>query len=154
MRRVLRQVHGTRGTRRTIAVAPARQLDAQINVTPLIDVVLVLLIIFMVVTPVAERELGALLSQSRRTTALSDVAPTQVLVAIDGSDTMRVNAQPVARAAYVSHLRQLLAGRRAEDAVVFVVAGDDASYAQLVEAIDRAKEAGAASVGLAPDRAD
>ena len=154
MRRALRQVHGTRGTRRTIAVAPARQLDAQINVTPLIDVVLVLLIIFMVVTPAVERELAVALAQSRRTTALSDVAPSQVVVAVDGSGTLRVNAQPVSHGAYVSHLRALLAGRRAEDAIVFVVAGDDASYARLVDVIDRAREAGATTVGLATDRAD
>jgi biopolymer transport protein ExbD/biopolymer transport protein TolR len=132
-------------------VRPSRGLEAQINVTPLVDVVLVLLIIFMVVTPLAERELAVQLSTEKRTQSAAEIAPTQVLVAVEGSGNLRINSQPVARDAYVNELKKLLADRSPADQVVFVVAGDGANYGALVEAIDWAKQAGATNVGLATD---
>ncbi|HEX5657802.1 MAG TPA: biopolymer transporter ExbD, partial [Polyangiales bacterium] len=119
--------------------------------TPLIDVVLVLLIIFMVMTPLQERDLGVQLSTEKRTENKSDVAPTQVLVAVDKSGAIKINSELVSRQEYVDRLKKLLAGRKPEDQVVFVVASDDTSYAALVETIDRAKQAGAQMVGLATD---
>ena len=147
----LTPLRAPRARGRTIAVRPVAGLEAQINVTPLVDVVLVLLIIFMVMTPLAERELAVQLSTEKRTQNTAEIAPTQVLVAVDGSGTLRINSQPVRREAYVEELRKLLERRAPEDQVVFVVAGDGAQYANLVEAIDRAKQAGAVNVGLATD---
>jgi biopolymer transport protein ExbD len=140
-----------RSARRTVTVQPVREAQAEINVTPLIDVVLVLLIIFMVMTPLVERDLSVVLSTEKRTQQKSEVAPTQVLVAVDGAGALQINSQPVNRAEYVERLKKLLSGRAPEDQVVFVVASDSTSYANLVEAIDRAKQAGAMMVGLATD---
>lgn len=140
-----------RSAKRTITVQPVRDAQAEINVTPLIDVVLVLLIIFMVMTPLVERDLSVVLSTEKRTQQKTEVAPTQVLVAVDGSGALQINQQPVDRAEYVERLRKLLSGRAPEDQVVFVVASDTTTYASLVEAIDRAKQAGATMVGLATD---
>jgi biopolymer transport protein ExbD len=137
--------------KRTISISAVREAQAEINVTPLIDVVLVLLIIFMVMTPLVERDLSVQLSTEKRTQQPSEVAPTQVLVAVDGRGALHINQQPVSRSEYVERLRTLLSGRAPEDQVVFVVASDSTSYASLVEAIDRAKQAGAAMVGLATD---
>lgn len=138
-----------RKTGRTITVKRVKELDAYINVTPLIDVVLVLLIVFMVMTPLVEQRLAVQLSTTKRTQSPTQVAPTQVLVAVSGSGTLKVNSEPVANAGYVGRLRELLEGRAPEDQVVFVVASDDVSYPRLVEAIDAAKQAGAVIVGLA-----
>ena len=140
-----------RTAKRTIAIHPVRDAQAEINVTPLIDVVLVLLIIFMVMTPLVERDLSVQLSTEKRTQQRSEVAPTQVLVAVDGAGALQINAQPVDRTDYVERLKKLLSGRVPEEQVVFVVASDNTSYANLVEAIDRAKQAGATMVGLATD---
>jgi biopolymer transport protein ExbD len=138
-------------TKRSIVLKPAREAAAEINVTPLIDVVLVLLIIFMVMTPVVERDLAIQLSTEKRTDKPAEVAATQVLVSVEGNGGMRINAQPVAAEEYVNKLKDVLKGRAPEDQVVFVVAGDAANYGNLVEAIDRAKLAGATMVGLATD---
>jgi biopolymer transport protein ExbD len=132
-----------------LAVKPVQRPDAEINMTPLIDVVLVLLIIFMVMTPVVEKDLGVHLTTEKRTEHAKEVAPTQVLVSVDGTGSLQINSQPVGRAEYVDELEKLLEGRSPEDSVVFVVASDSASYATLVEAIDRAKQAGATTIGLA-----
>ena len=150
MKPALRRGKGA-ARRRSIVVHRPPALDAQINVTPLVDVVLVLLIIFMVMTPLAERELSVQLSVEKRTQKPAEIAPAQVLVAVEGSGQLRINALPVSREAYVEELRKLLADRAPADSVVFVLAGDGASYANLVDAIDRAKQAGAVNVGLATD---
>ncbi len=140
-----------RHARRTLTVKTSTAQRADINITPLIDVVLVLLIIFMVMTPLQERDLGVQLSTEKRTENKSDVAPTQVLVAVDKAGAIKINSELVSRQEYVERLKRLLAGRKPEDQVVFVVASDDTSYAALVEAVDRAKQAGALMVGLATD---
>jgi biopolymer transport protein ExbD len=140
-----------RRKRRTLTVHQAKAQSAEINVTPLIDVVLVLLIIFMVMPPLVERDLAVQLSTEKRTQQPSEIAPTQVLVAVDKAGALHINQQLVSRQDYVERLRKLLSGRAPEDQVVFVVASDDTSYASLVEAIDRAKQAGASMVGLATD---
>lgn len=139
--------HGTRA-RRTIAIKPVENLEAQINVTPLIDVVLVLLIVFMVLTPIAEQNLTVQLASTQRAEAPLQVQPTQIVVELKG-DALLVNAESVERAAYLDHLRTLLRGRAGEDRVVFVVASDEVAYPTLIDAIDRAKQAGATTVGLA-----
>jgi biopolymer transport protein ExbD len=137
---------------RTIAVQPVARLDPEINVTPLVDVVLVLLIIFMVMTPLVERDLSVYLSAEKRTEKAAEVAPTQVVVAVEGNGNLQINSKPVDPGSYVTKLRELLEGRSPEESVVFVVAGDSANYPSLVDAIDRAKQAGASTVGLAMDR--
>jgi biopolymer transport protein ExbD len=135
--------------RRTVAVKPPANSKAEINVTPLIDVVLVLLIIFMVMTPLVEKDLAVHLSTEKRTQKAAEVAPTQVLVAVDGSGALQINSEPVANSQYIDKLRQMLSGNASENNVVFVVASDDVTYPRLVEAIDSAKRAGASTVGLA-----
>lgn len=143
-----------RGRRRgrTLVIQPATDTQVEINVTPLIDVVLVLLIIFMVMTPLIERDLSIQLSSERRTEDASQVEAKQVLVNVDGADSLRINSQPVSRERYVEQLKELLRGRAPEEQVVFVLASDSTNYASLVEAIDRAKQAGATSVGLATEQ--
>jgi len=140
--------HGTRARRRTIAIKPVQNLEAQINVTPLIDVVLVLLIVFMVLTPIAEQNLTVQLAATQRATAPLMVRPTQIVVELKG-DAFLVNAAAISRADYLGHLRTLLRDRATEDQVVFVVASDEVPYLTLIDAIDSAKQAGATTVGLA-----
>lgn len=149
MRESAKHINRSRTGWRTIAIKPAVNAQADINVTPLIDVVLVLLIIFMVITPIAEKDLSVVLAAEKRTTEASAVSATQVAVVVDPGGGIAINGEHISRAQYVARLRELLAGRRPEDQLVFVVADDSASYPQLVAAIDGAKQAGAASIGLA-----
>jgi biopolymer transport protein ExbD len=134
---------------RTLAIKPVIHAQGEINVTPLIDVVLVLLIIFMVVTPLAEKELSVFLPAEKRTVRPTDVAPTQLAVHLNDAGGLAINDRAVAPESYIEALRPLLAGRAPAQRVVFVIASDGASYPSLVEAIDGAKQAGALSVGLA-----
>jgi biopolymer transport protein ExbD len=134
---------------RTLAIKPEIHAQGEINVTPLIDVVLVLLIIFMVVTPLVEKELSVFLPAEKRTVRQADVAPTQLAVRVDDAGGLAINDRVIARAGYVDALRELLEGRVPAQRVVFVIASDGVRYPSLVDAMDGAKQAGALTVGLA-----
>lgn len=138
-------------TRKPVIVRPMVQHNAAINVTPLVDVVLVLLIIFMVVTPLLEKELPLELPQTKPVEVLEPSASDQVIVRLSG-ETTEVNGTPVLDIHYVSELKSLLSRLRAGKRVVFFAAEDDVGYARLITALDGAKRAGADVLGMT-DRA-
>lgn len=132
---------------RTLTIEPVIHAQAEINVTPLIDVVLVLLIIFMVVTPVVEHELSVSLPAEQRSAQRQ--TSEQLAVRLDDGGGLAINERASSAQRYVDELRVLLQARSPAERVVFVLASDGVSYPRLLEAMDGARQAGASSVGLA-----
>jgi biopolymer transport protein ExbD/biopolymer transport protein TolR len=132
-------------------VRPAAAPLAAINVTPLVDVVLVLLIIFMVVTPLLEKKLDVSVPASRQVETERELPAEQLLVNVTRDGKLTLNGQPIAKWSYLAELRARLAPRAPRDRVVFVGADEDARYGLLVKAIDQAKQAGATVIGMATD---
>ena len=124
---------------------------SEINITPLVDVVLVLLIIFMVVTPLLEKDIGVRVPATEQVEQRALVPPDQLVVHLDAGGEITINADRVARDDYVGRLRGLLAARPGSDKLVFVTADDAASYGTLLAVIDGAKEAGAQVIGMATE---
>jgi biopolymer transport protein ExbD len=125
--------------------SPPSQSD--INVTPLIDIVLVLLIIFMVLTPIMIYEISVNLPDNTETVEQDDVPKDQLLLAVceDGSYTL--NRKPYEIANLKDDLRKRLRSKAKK--VVFVDAHPNAGYESVVTVLDLARDAGADRLGMA-----
>jgi len=117
-----------------------------INVTPLVDVVLVLLIIFMVLSPSILKETDLNVPEQ------ADVEPSmppptgQLVVDVDGKGGLRFNDQPLELAA-VGGVVQAALGARSEKVIFFEI-NDEANYGHVLHVMDLCRGAGAKTIGV------
>lgn len=120
------------------------ELQADINITPLVDVVLVLLVIFMVVTPLLKQEVPIELPIADNSRSARDLSQLTLTLAADGG--VFLNGQPVLREALVRQLQTIYATRA--DKTIFLEADRNLSYGQVVNVMDDCKAAGVAAIGV------
>jgi len=118
------------------------------NVTPLVDVVLVLLIIFMVMTPLANKKFWVHTPKQEKQEVEkkeieSDPRPPLVL-RVEADSTVKVNGTVVPIQELSERLRRMFAAR--DDHILFFDAADDAPFGFTVQAMDRAREGGAVTI--------
>jgi biopolymer transport protein ExbD len=137
---------------RKFHVAPQSSPNSDINITPLVDVVLVLLIIFMVVTPLLEKDIEVRVPDSEQVEDTSEVPPDQLVVSLDEDGNLSINSEKIPVDGYVERLKRVLAAKAKGDRLVFFTAADKTNYARLVSALDGARQAGAETLGMATDK--
>lgn len=115
------------------------------NVTPLVDVVLVLLIIFMVITPLMNKNFWVHTPKQETVEVErpSESEPPLVLQ-VRPDRTLAINGSEIAESELVERLRRMFAAR--DDHVLFVDAAGEVPYGWIVSLLDRAREGGAVTI--------
>jgi biopolymer transport protein ExbD len=127
-------------------------LKADINITPLVDIVLVLLIIFMVITPLMTKHVPLLVPKKAEVEEPTEDMKRQVVVHLFEDNTIAVNHEPVELSALKERLD--LALRIQTVKLVFFEADDNAMYGQSVLVMDIIKSTGIRAVGIMTDVED
>lgn len=122
--------------------------NSDINVTPLVDVVLVLLIIFMVVTPLLEKDIEVKVPDTEKTEDVTEVPPDQLVVGLTPAGELTINMSKIADEEYIPKLKRILAAKSKGDRLVFFMPDDKTNYAKLIFALDGARQAGAETLGM------
>jgi len=120
---------------------------AELNVVPLIDILLVLLVIFMIITPLESKGLPAQIPQPQEPGGeQKDPDPGVIVVEVLDNGSVRMNQQDVPWEELQDKLARVFAGRASR--VAFVKGGSQVEFAQVARAIDLMREAGVTGVGL------
>ena len=150
------QMEKTRRLGESTHIEAASGAKSDINITPLIDVMLVLLIIFMVVTPLAQRGLDIALPQTSTTQQqqAQNQPSNQVVLGMEESPSgpvITVNKSPVANLEELDQrLKDIFQTR--SDKTMFVRAAGKIPYGKVVEAMDVARGAGVERIGIISEK--
>jgi len=118
---------------------------SDINITPLVDVVLVLLIIFMVITPLLQMGYDVKVPPKSNT---PDSAPNldQLIVSLTSQGKLYLNKQELTSPQLATQLSSILKNRR--DKTVFFSGDDQSVYADVARTMDICRSAGATNIGI------
>jgi biopolymer transport protein TolR len=123
-----------------------RGLSSDINVTPMIDVLLVLLIIFMLIVPMLPKGEAASVPQPAKNDGRLDAVILELTRGAGGEAEYKINQQQVARLDLPAKVAEIFANRNRRE--MFVKADGGLAFTKVAEAIDTVRSAGVDRVGL------
>jgi biopolymer transport protein TolR len=119
---------------------------SDINITPLVDVVLVLLIIFMVITPIVQMGYAVQVPPKVETSAPVPQDSNQVIVRLDAEGRPWINKQMLSMSDFPAKLREALTGRSSK--VIFFAADGELEYDRVADFMDVCRDNGAQNLGI------
>lgn len=126
---------------------------ADINVTPMVDVMLVLLIIFMVVAPLLQSGVSVTLPQSKYPDPDPNIIKdTSAVIAIPNNGEYYIGRDKIALADIPQMIKKILKDKPAPEQVVYVKSSTGVKYGEVVLVIDSVREAGFDRIGLVAEK--
>ena len=119
---------------------------SDINITPLVDVVLVLLIIFMVMTPTLLKEMDVAVPDKAEVQMAMPQSADQIVVSLSREGFVSLNRERIKQSDLGDRISRLMAGR--SDKLVFMDLDDDSNYGEALHVMDICRGAGAKTLGL------
>ena len=119
---------------------------SDINITPLVDVVLVLLIIFMVMTPSLLKEMDLTVPEKADVQMAVPTTTDQIVVSVNREGKIAINREPILESALASRVHDLMAQRT--DKLIFFDIDDDANYGEVMHVMDVCRGAGTKVLGI------
>ncbi len=121
------------------------------NMTPMIDVMLVLLIIFMIIVPASRRAIDLQLPEPNPSqSGVQD--PSQIVLEVSATGEYMINKNPVAPGGLDAKIREIYDGR--PDKIIFVKGDPAAKYQTIISAMDVVRGAGVVVIGVPPKDVD
>ncbi|MGE3177693.1 MAG: ExbD/TolR family protein [Pseudomonadales bacterium] len=124
-------------------------VKSDINVTPLVDVMLVLLIIMMLVAPLLQQGISVNLPEADNTVDKPEVSD-QTVIAISASKEVYLNAKPIREQELASEVSRVLEDKI--EKIVLIKADEDVEYGAVMGTMDQLRQAGIENVGLITER--
>ena len=131
----------------SMAAGGSKGLENEINVTPMIDVLLVLLIIFMLVVPMSRKAIDLQLPDPTEQES-SATPPPQIVLEVFPGDRYLVNKEPITKANLPKRLKEIYDGR--PEKIIFVKGDPKTKYSDVIYAMDVSRGAGVKVIGVSP----
>jgi biopolymer transport protein ExbD/biopolymer transport protein TolR len=126
---------------------------SEINVTPMVDVMLVLLIIFMVVTPMLQSGVTVVMPKSKNSEEDQNInKETAVVIAIPNNGEYYLGKDKIAAERLTEKIKAMMENRKIEDRVVYIKGGALVNYGSIVETISAIRESGIDRIGLVTEK--
>ena len=124
-------------------------VKSDINVTPLVDVMLVLLIIMMLIAPMLQQGVTVTLPKAQNTVDKPEQS-NQTVLAIGKDRSFYLNAKPVSENDMARRVNELLENKT--EKIVVIKADEEVEYGAVMAAMDQLRQAGIEDIGLITDR--
>jgi biopolymer transport protein TolR len=130
------------------------EYNSEINVTPMVDIMLVLLIIFMVVTPLLQQGVSVNLPRDMQSPDedADIIKETSVLVSIPNNEEFYIGKDKFSKEVMGDKIRKLMEGKTPDKRIVYVKSGIDVNYGTVVEAVNIIRKQDVDKIGLVADK--
>ncbi len=119
---------------------------SDINITPLVDVVLVLLIIFMVMTPTLLKQMELTVPEKADVQMQTPTTTDQIVVGVSKEGKISINNEPLDESALTERMHDIM--KTSHDKLVFFDIDDEANYGHVMHVMDVVRGAGARTLGI------